>query len=332
MKNRANKSSYARGAGPARRGAPAQNDAAAASPFALENEAVYRRWRGRKLAAFRKELGDAAKPVAVADPKMPGEKEIAAITERCRRRNFAFYRIDGGVDTPVLKRFWEQLGLRTLIANPSAGEDGVSRVSPTPGARYIPYTTRRLNWHTDGYYSAEEAEVRAFAMHCVHPAGEGGENQFFDPEILYILLRDENPSYVTALMHPRTLIVPRDAEETTSADDSQMVREARRAPVLALHRTSGDVVMRYTERQRYVAWRKDGVTAAARAFIREVLQTAGEYHVRRRLDEGEGVICNNVLHNRTGFSSKSRKAPQRLLYRARYRERVAGTGYAALIG
>lgn len=322
MKNRTNKSS------PGRRGAPAQN----ASPFALENEAAYRRWRKRKLAAFRKELEDAAKPVAVADPKRLSGKEITAITERCRRRNFAFYRLDGDVNKPALKQFWKQLGLHTLISNPCADEDGVSRVTPTPDARYIPYTTRRLNWHTDGYYSAEEEEVRAFAMHCVHPAGRGGENQFFDPEILYILLRDENPSYVEALMHPDALTVPRDTEETTSADGPRAAREARRAPVLTLHRTSGDVVMRYTERQRYVVWRKDDATAAARAFIQDVLQTAGEYHVRRRLSGGEGVICNNVLHNRTGFAFKSGNAPRRLLYRARYRERLAGTGYAALVG
>ncbi len=309
-----------------------QNDASASSPFVLENETAYRQWRKRKLAAFNKDLKDAAKPVPVADPETPSGKELAALTERCRRRNFAFYRVNGDVDKPTLKRFWEQLGLHTLTINPCAGKDGVSHVTLTPGTRYIPYTSQRLNWHTDGYYNAGKEEIRAFAMHCVHPADKGGENQYFDPEILYILLRDENPDYVTALMHPATITVPHDAEETTDAADAWGMRQARQAPVFALHPASGDVAMRYTERQRYIAWRKDDTTTAARAFIQDVLHTPSGYHVEHRLDGGEGVVCNNVLHNRRSFASKSQKEPKRLLYRARYRERLAGTGYATLSG
>ena len=36
-----------------------------------------------------------------------------------------------------------------------------------------------------------------------------------------------------------------------------------------------------------------------------------------------GVLCNNVLHERTGFVDDP--AAPRLLYRARYHDRVAGT-------
>ena len=45
------------------------------------------------------------------------------------------------------------------------------------------------------------------------------------------------------------------------------------------------------------------------------------YVLRLRLEPGMGIVCNNVLHARTGF----RDAPQhrRLLYRARYYDRVA---------
>jgi hypothetical protein len=37
-----------------------------------------------------------------------------------------------------------------------------------------------------------------------------------------------------------------------------------------------------------------------------------------------GLLCNNVLHTRDGFSDRP-DAPQRLLYRARYFDRIAGT-------
>ncbi len=39
-------------------------------------------------------------------------------------------------------------------------------------------------------------------------------------------------------------------------------------------------------------------------------------------EPGWGLICNNVLHTRTGFADGQ---PPRLLYRARYYDRLAGT-------
>ena len=292
---------------------------AATSPFLVENETAYRRWRALKLASFIEELTSAADAVDIADPDALSNGEYTALTERCRRRNFAFYRTDARAGTSRLKQLWARVGLRTPVANPRADRDGISRIEDTPGARYIPYTTRPLKWHTDGYYNDPADTIRAFAMHCARPAGQGGENQYFDPEILYILLRDENPDYIVALMHPQALTVPRNSEATYPGG----MREARSVPVLALDPQGGDLVTRYTGRSRYVSWRGDKTAAEAHAFIEEVLRTPSNYRVTRRLDAGEGVVCNNVLHNRGGFSDTG--APSRLLYRARYRERVAQT-------
>ena len=41
------------------------------------------------------------------------------------------------------------------------------------------------------------------------------------------------------------------------------------------------------------------------------------------LQAGEGLICNNVLHNRTQFTDSDDPALKRLLYRGRYYQRVA---------
>ena len=47
-------------------------------------------------------------------------------------------------------------------------------------------------------------------------------------------------------------------------------------------------------------------------------------HIHRlTLAPGMGILCNNVLHDRTGFVDDP--ARPRLLYRARYHERIAGT-------
>jgi len=41
------------------------------------------------------------------------------------------------------------------------------------------------------------------------------------------------------------------------------------------------------------------------------------------MQAGEGLLSNNVLHTRTGFENGD--CATRLLYRVRYRERIAGT-------
>lgn len=299
----------------------------------LENETAYRSWRTHKLAAFAAGLESIRTPVAIADPKAPGTSQRAAIANRCRQCGLAFYELGADstakvrIDKGTLKLFWSYFGLRTLVANPSADTNTISDICTTAGSRYIPYTARALKWHTDGYYNSATNTIRAFAMHCVRPAEKGGENQFFDPEILYILLRDENPDYIAALMHPETLTIPQNHEEEALDDH----RPRRSAPMLALCPKSGDLVARYTQRSRHVSWRNDALTEKARRFTREVLDTPGKYRIDYRLDCKEGVICNNIIHNRNHFSDAPESKSQRLLYRARYRERVAETGYLTLV-
>ena len=303
----------------------------AESPFIIENETAYLRWRARKLISFTAGQASVIAPVTITSPEALSEAHCAAITTRCRQCNVAFYSINHGnenntgLDKNAFRLLCSQLGLQTPVINPRAGIHAVSDIRSTPDARYIPYTKSPLKWHTDGYYNGTTDTIRSFAMHCVHPAEEGGENEFFDPEILYILLRDENPDYIAALMHPKTLTVPGNLEEKNPDDK----RPRCSSPVLALCPASGDLIMRYTQRQRYVTWRKNTLTDKARNFIREILEASSEYHVGYRLNRGEGVICNNIIHNRSGFND-SPGGPQRWLYRARYRERVTDTGYTTL--
>ena len=62
-----------------------------------------------------------------------------------------------------------------------------------------------MNWHTDGYYNALEQPVKSFILHCYQQAPVGGENQLLDPEIAYLRLRERNPEFVRALMHPEAM-------------------------------------------------------------------------------------------------------------------------------
>jgi hypothetical protein len=56
--------------------------------------------------------------------------------------------------------------------------------------------------------------------------------------------------------------------------------------------------------------------------LKTVLHTPGPWHLEGRLEPGWGLICNNVLHTRTGFTDGP---VPRLIYRARYYDRIAGT-------
>jgi len=46
------------------------------------------------------------------------------------------------------------------------------------------------------------------------------------------------------------------------------------------------------------------------------------------LRAGQGIICNNVLHSRSAFTDAADSGQVRLLYRARYHDRIRGTAPA----
>jgi len=80
----------------------------------------------------------------------------------------------------------------------------------------------------------------------------------------------------------------------------------------------GSLHMRYTHRKRNIRWRDDETTREAVAFLGSIMNADNPYYFEGTLDSGQGLICNNVLHTRTGFEENSR----RLLYRGRYFDRI----------
>jgi alpha-ketoglutarate-dependent taurine dioxygenase len=79
--------------------------------------------------------------------------------------------------------------------------------------------------------------------------------------------------------------------------------------------------MRYTARGTNIAWKDDAATRAALTALERVLGEDGSRWIfRLRLEAGMGIVCNNVLHNRSAFRDDGAR---RLLYRLRYLDRVA---------
>lgn len=291
-------------------------------PFALERNEPYIRWRAAKLEGYPT-LVEALR-VNVDDPRTLSETEQRKLIQCCRKANMAIYVSSRGVlaDKDISRRLGQQLGLVRLDSNLLADEDAVTSLQVTPaksGRGYIPYSNHRLLWHTDGYYNPSERRVRAFLLHCVTPAAQGGENALLDPEIAYLLLRDENPEHIRAFMAADAMTIPANTEE------QGVSRPAQTGPVFSVDHITGNLHMRYTARTRSIEWKANAATQNAVQALERLLASDSPYIFRYRLAAGEGLICNNVLHNRTAFTDEVDKGMTRLLYRARYYDRIRGT-------
>jgi hypothetical protein len=293
---------------------------ATASPFDLDQPEAYARWRAAKLATHPKRVEELI--VDVDDPRALTATERAALLAMCARTNMAVYRSPVTVEDKELPRLLgQQLGLHRLDANWLADEDGISSIAVSqdeeggPRADFIPYTNRPIKWHTDGYYHPQARRIQAMILHCVRSAGEGGVNALADHEMLYIALRDANPEWVRALMASDAMTIP--ARE----DEGGVARPAQSGPVLAVDAGTGGLHMRYTARTRSIEWKADAATRGAVALIETLLASDALWIFRLRLESGMGIVANNVPHDRTGFVDDPR-CP-RLLYRARYLDRIA---------
>ncbi|MHB1950667.1 MAG: TauD/TfdA family dioxygenase [Acidiferrobacteraceae bacterium] len=287
------------------------------SPFLPDNTHGYAAWRALKLQDYPREAEHLV--VEVADPAHLSSEERGALLSRCRKTNMAIYRTRGPFDKESVRALAAQLGLRHLVTNPLSDEDGITTLEVNPGklARgYIPYSDKRLLWHTDGYYNPPASRIGAFILHCVRPASEGGDNCLLDPEMVYLRVRDAGLDHIRALMAVDVLRIPARVESGVE------VRPESIGPVFAVDPLGGSLGMRYTARTRSIQWKQDDASQAAVRMLAGLMADDGPDIFRYRLRAGEGIVCNNVLHSRTAFQQD---AAGRLLYRARYYDRIGDT-------
>jgi len=289
----------------------------AGGPFSLTDPDAYARWCDTKLETAPTRIEELV--VEVADPRRLTEVEHAALLDRCRRANMALYvsPTGGDADTAIPVELGRRFGLTHLDHNPGADDGGITAITVVDGSGYIPYSNRPISWHTDGYYNRSDRQIRGLLLHCVAQSPDGGESGLIDYELLYIAMRDAHPSFVEALMAPDVMTIPGNLE------DPQVMRPDRSGPVFWVDPETGTLQMRYTARKRNIRWKEAPLVAEAVAWIRDQCETAA-YRLRGTLQPGWGLLCNNVLHDRTGFVDQPDHRP-RLLYRGRYYDRIAGT-------
>lgn len=293
----------------------AQNDV-------IMSQASYRQWRKARLENYPRSVEELL--VEIGGLVNMSAAERAEIVAICRRCNMAIYRChDDFADRDAVRTFAAGFGLTRLDHNLCANADGVSELSVvSEGKRsgYVPYSNRSLSWHTDGYYNEKSQQVRAVVLHCAVAAVAGGENALLDADMAYILLRDENPRFITAFEHPECMTIP------ANTDAQGEIRPAVCGPVFSyaagfsFDERSGAIHMRFSARKKNIQWRDDDLTWAAREYLAKILADEGGPVMRYRLRPGEGLISNNVLHNRTSFEDGP--AHKRMLYRARFFDRI----------
>jgi alpha-ketoglutarate-dependent taurine dioxygenase len=295
----------------------------AGGPFDPDAAEAYCAWRDDKLASAPAQLGELM--LVLNDAGNLGTAEHKAIVDGLLRSNVVIYQLaDPSTQSKqLIRRLGRQLGLERLDNNLCADEDGITSLQVTDHRRegeYIPYTNKRLNWHTDGYYNRPEEQIRGVILHCVQPAEAGGENAFMDHELAYIQVRDENPDYIRALMQDDAMVIPANVQA------GREIRPEQSGPVFSVD-ADGHLHMRYSARARNIVWKDDPVTRAAAECLLNLFQDDSPYIFRHRLEAGQGMISNNVLHCRTEFNHDSDSDQGRLLYRARYFERVANQDF-----
>jgi hypothetical protein len=290
----------------------------------LDDTVAYAAWREEKLARYPQNSD--AIIVEVADPFRPTLAECRKIAHAIRRSNMVIWAcspkqaVCDAADRTIPIAFGEIFGLVHLDRNLMADSDGLSSLAVSDVEKkgeFIPYTNRPIGWHTDGYYHTPERTIRSLQLWCVQSAAQGGENRLLDHEMLYLLLRDQNPEHIRALMAADVLTIPPRMEDDGDAT-ATVARPAISGPVFSVG-PQGQLHMRYTARTRSIIWKDDPASRAAVAAL-EALLAVNPYVLTARLEPGMGLMCNNVLHDRSGFTDTEER--RRLILRGRYLDSI----------
>jgi len=284
--------------------------------FSLSATTSYEKWRHAKLSnPFQ------ATPVPIENSLAINPNEKSQILEMCAQFNFCLFKYGSAPKRPevALQHLSEILNLTEINENLCADETGFTEIKVKQTATdniYIPYTNRPFGWHTDGYYNASDEQIYSWLLYCHQAAAEGGSNALLDHDIAYIRIRDENPDWIRALMAADAFTIPPNIEGDIE------IRGANTGPVFSLAEDGQSLHMRYSARQRNIIWKDDPLTQEASRYLLALLASDDEHIINHTLSKGEGVVSNNILHNRSRFNDAVEPDLKRSIYRARYHQHI----------
>jgi alpha-ketoglutarate-dependent taurine dioxygenase len=272
----------------------------------------YKYWRDEKLANAVSRIEECL--VEIANPYVLTDAEKGKIQQLCQYNNFALFETRAQDNyAEAIMQFNRQFGLTDQDQHLYADGDGLARISQSDQqkqAEFIPYTDKAIGWHTDGYYNSVEQRIRAFSLFCVTPASAGGENQWIDSQMVYLLLRENNIDVATALTHPKAMSIPAHIVDGVSR------RKTSIGPIFFTDQRTKQLMMRYTQRKRNIEFYDSTEIKQAIALLDDLLNAHTAHHFQHLMRANQGIICNNVVHNRSKFVDD--KSTPRLLLRGRY--------------
>jgi hypothetical protein len=276
----------------------------------------YQFWRDEKLAKVQTNIENCL--VEVNNPTQLSTAEKSKISDLCRINNFALFHTPAqqNYESSIIS-FNQQFGLTEFDQHLYVQNQGLAHITQSDQSdqsEFIPYTDRAIGWHTDGYYNAPEARIRAFSLFCVRPAQMGGENQWIDQQMAYLLLREKNPDVTKALTHAQAMSIPKHVV------NGQTRRKTSIGPIFFTDEMTGQLYMRYTQRKKNIDFYDSAEIRQAVEILDLFLASSTPYHFTHTMSANQGILCNNVLHKRSAFTD--RQDTPRLMLRGRYFNRV----------
>ena len=283
----------------------------------LDNSDDYKYWRDEKLANAVNSIKGCV--VGIDNPYELTPTEKSKIQQLCWHNNFALFEISVQENpADAIVQLNRQFGLVDYDQHLYVQNDGLAYITQNnkqSQTEFIPYTDKAIGWHTDGYYNAINNRVRAFSLFCVTPASIGGTNQWIDPQMVYILLKEDNADVVAALTHSQAMTIPAHIVDGVSR------RETSVGPIFFMDDSTDELSMRYTQRKRNIEFHHSTEVKDAVKRLDKLLAIKTIHHFEHTMSANQGLICNNVVHNRTVFTDNPNQP--RLLLRGRYSNRIS---------
>ena len=279
--------------------------------FDLDSNEDYLKWRDEKLAAYPKNVGELVVELGDMTAMTPAEK--SKILETVERANMCVYTAGSAeLEMSSLLALGKQLGVRhTDKSARHAQSDELTDSGILNKA--IPFSTRHCNWHTDATYYGSDNTIQALFLLCKRPAVEGGSNKVLDHEVLYIQLRDKDPDALEVLMR-------KDCFNYRNPATGEI--DLHRGGKVFWTNAGGHLCHRFSFRKTDMAWSGDSDVAAAGRVLGSLISDESAHAIEGRLESGMGLISNNVLHTREKLVDSDDAAKKRLLFRARFYDRV----------
>ena len=279
--------------------------------FNLDAEEDYKKWRDEKLAAYPRSVGELV--VELGDMTSITESEKDKIKELVELANMCVYTA-GSADLSMdsLLSLGKQLGV--VDTDKSRRHSNADELTNSGILNHaIPFTTRHVRWHTDATYYGSDKTIQALFLLCKRPAVEGGSNKVLDNEVMYIQLREKDPDALRVLMNANCF---KYRNPKTGKIDEHLGGK------VFWTNSDGNLCHRFSFRKTDMAWSEDSDVKAARATLEAMMLADSEHVIEGRLETGLGLISNNVLHTREKLVDSEDVAQKRLLFRARFYDRV----------